>query len=283
MFSAGKKALASFILMLASVLLLRIDGWFGLGLPIGLVLFVLYSFDYAAELDVTGAPTRFQRFARMLLFVPRVIFGLLAVSIGASIALWVLYNTFVKRLPEYSGGYLTFGIAPVLLLYGLAAVRSAFKTKGKPALSTSGSNGYWFTSDLFEIEPGEDHGINSGRYGRQLAAWLKARLEQRGYAVEPILDEDWGRCLVCSREPFLLWVGCGSVDMGPHGPADPRPVVWHCFPVAEIPFFKRIFNKAGAAPAFAKLDADLHAILAAQPGITLVEEPWRGSGVTHGP
>jgi len=65
-------------------------------------------------------------------------------------------------------------------------------------------DGYRFTSDLFEIEPGEDEQINPRRYGRQLASWLKAGLESRGYSVEPVIAEDWGRCLMCSRDPFLL-------------------------------------------------------------------------------
>ena len=70
------------------------------------------------------------------------------------------------------------------------------------------TQGYWFRSTRFEIEPGEDEEINPGIYGKQLAEWLKARLEESGYKVEPIINEDWGRCLMCSREPFSLWVGC---------------------------------------------------------------------------
>lgn len=50
--------------------------------------------------------------------------------------------------------------------------------------------GYWFTSSLFQVEAGEDEDINPGRYGRQLAVWLKKQLEDRGYAVEPIINED---------------------------------------------------------------------------------------------
>jgi hypothetical protein len=65
--------------------------------------------------------------------------------------------------------------------------------------------GYRFTSLLFKIEPGEDEEINPSRYGRQLSIWLKKQLEGRGYSIEPIINEDWGRCLMCSREPFMLW------------------------------------------------------------------------------
>ena len=65
-------------------------------------------------------------------------------------------------------------------------------------------DGYWFTSKLFTVEAGEDEEVNPGRYGRQLATWLKAQLEQRGYGVEPVITEDWGRCLMLSRDPFFV-------------------------------------------------------------------------------
>lgn len=68
-------------------------------------------------------------------------------------------------------------------------------------------DGFWFKSTRFEIEPGEDDEINPRIYGRQLAVWLEEQLEQRGYNVEPVIAEDWGRCLMCSRSPFSLWVG----------------------------------------------------------------------------
>jgi hypothetical protein len=134
-------------------------------------------------------------------------------------------------------------------------------------------DGYWFTSNLFTVEPGEDEEINPGRYGRQLAVWLKAQLEQRGYSVEPVITEDWGRCLMLSRDPFLLWVGCGNVDDSEADGLINGKITWHCFPAAEVPFFKRLFGKPDTSAALSKLDADLHTILSAEPAITLVAEP----------
>jgi hypothetical protein len=120
--------------------------------------------------------------------------------------------------------------------------------------------GYWFKSSNFAIEPGEDEDINPHRYGRQLAVWLKARLEESAYSVEPIINEDWGRCLMCARDPFMLWVGCGNVDIEAM-PADAPPkkedAVWHCFVTAEVFFWKRLFRKIDTAPAVAKLHADI--------------------------
>ena len=137
--------------------------------------------------------------------------------------------------------------------------------------------GYWFKSSKFEIEPGEDEEINPHMYGRQLAVWLRTRLEESGYFVEPIINEDWGRCLMCARDPFMLWVGCGNVTGTGEADDDALPknedVVWHCFVTAEVFFWKRLFRKIDTASAVAKLHADLGRILAAEPQITLVEEP----------
>lgn len=139
-------------------------------------------------------------------------------------------------------------------------------------------NGYWFTSSLFQIEPGEDEEINPGCFGRQLAVWLKKQLEGRGYSVEPIINEDWGRCLMCSRDPFMLWVGCGNAaDPAPFGQAPhERAVVWHCFAAAEVPFWRRLFNplqRADTIATVSKLHRDLGAILADASDIKMVAEP----------
>jgi hypothetical protein len=133
-------------------------------------------------------------------------------------------------------------------------------------------NGYWFTSSMFTIEPGEDEETNPGRYGRRLAIWLKAQLEQRGYSVEAVIAEDWGRCLMVSRDPFLLFVGCGNVD-GLENDASDDTIVWHCFTAAEVPLLKRLFGKLDSTASVSQLSADLHAVLNAEPAITLVEEP----------
>jgi hypothetical protein len=138
--------------------------------------------------------------------------------------------------------------------------------------------GYWFKSSKFEIEPGEDQDINPGIYGRQLAVWLKSRLEESGYRVEDIINEDWGRCLVCQRDSFFLWVGCANVsDFDATQPAADLPskeaITWHCFATAEVPFWKRLFRKIDTGPATSKLNAVLGKILGAEREITLMEQP----------
>ena len=139
------------------------------------------------------------------------------------------------------------------------------------------AQGYWFKSSKFEIEPGEDDEINPGIYGRQLAAWLKSRLEDLGYEVEGVINEDWGRCLMCSRDPFMLWVGCANMtDLSIPVDAPPpakESITWHCFATAELFFWRKLFRRIDSDSAVAKLHADLGAILASEPAITLVKEP----------
>lgn len=139
-------------------------------------------------------------------------------------------------------------------------------------------DGFWFKSTLFDIEPGEDDEVNPRIYGRQLAEWLKQQLESLGYQIEPVIAEDWGRCLMCSRAPFMLWVGCGSdVDDDELGPDAPPPskenIVWYCFPMAEVPIWRRIFRKPNTAPSVEKLSNDLAEILQREPSVTLVPRP----------
>ena len=55
--------------------------------------------------------------------------GLCSIIIGASIIVWVLYNIFIERLPEYSGPRTIcggFGIGPSLCAYGMYLLRLAF-------------------------------------------------------------------------------------------------------------------------------------------------------------
>lgn len=137
--------------------------------------------------------------------------------------------------------------------------------------------GYRFTSDLFDIEEGEDEEVNPRMYGRQLAIWLRERLVQRGRRIDFVCAEDWGRCIMCTNNDFILWVGVGNqTDYESAKPGDPPPlkteVIWHCFVVAEVPFWKRLFQKPNTSAAVAELDADLQAILESEPRILLEPE-----------
>jgi hypothetical protein len=138
------------------------------------------------------------------------------------------------------------------------------------------ADGYWFKSSKFEIEPGEDNEINPGVYGRQLAVWLSEQFGGLGYDVE-LINEDWGRCIMCAREPAWLWVGCANVAVDyPNVPAEPpkkEEIIWHCFVICEVPIWKRLFRRVDTQPIRTKLAEQLLIILKSEPQITLVDEP----------
>lgn len=36
---------------------------------------------------------------------------------GLAIIGWVIYNSLIRRLPEYTGGFLTFGLGPIMVFF----------------------------------------------------------------------------------------------------------------------------------------------------------------------
>jgi hypothetical protein len=106
---------------------------------------------------------------------------------------------------------------------------------------------------------------------------MKQKLEAGGYPVERIINEDWGRCLMCQRAPFGLWVGVGSVEdeQRVDGTIPTKDaVVWHCFAVTEGGLRMRVFGKKNEIEATrAKLDATLQSILRTEPAILIVPAP----------
>jgi hypothetical protein len=93
-----------------------------LGMPISVVLYL----DYLRAQSQTPERADSNAFGSLLLRLPAVLFGSLSILIGATIILWVLYNTFISRLPQYTGPSLFagFGIGPALIAFGLKLVRT---------------------------------------------------------------------------------------------------------------------------------------------------------------
>jgi hypothetical protein len=63
---------------------------------------------------------------RIVIACFKLMFALLALLIGSSMILWVLYNEFINRLPEYERPPFAgiFGIAPAMIIIGLYWARS---------------------------------------------------------------------------------------------------------------------------------------------------------------
>ena len=142
---------------------------------------------------------------------------------------------------------------------------------------------YWFKSPLFKVEAEEDKNTNPFCYGRELANWIRCKLNDLGYSIEEVIEEDWGFCVMCQREPYSLWVGCGNMRSDFYekvNPADhegfipdPDDLVWYCFPTADIPFLKRFFGKVASTDGLEKLNSELKIILSNEKEITFVDKP----------
>ena len=137
---------------------------------------------------------------------------------------------------------------------------------------------YWFTSDLFQIEPGEDEETNPRMYGKNLASWVRQKLVEIGYAPEEVIPEDYGWLVLCSRDPYTLGVVCVSFkDYETAQPGDHPPphdeVKWCCGILVEVPLFKRLFGKVDSTDGLQKLDSQLRSIFEAESRITLIEAP----------
>ena len=64
--------------------------------------------------------------------VPQALLGITSIGFGIAIIGWVLYNSLIERSSEYSGGFFTLGIAPMLIAAGAFWVALAFK-RDRPA------------------------------------------------------------------------------------------------------------------------------------------------------
>lgn len=124
-----------------------------------------------------------------------------------------------------------------------------------------------FRSSAFAVEAGEDGETNPGIYGRSLANWIVRQLEGRGVRVEGTIAEDFGRCVVVKRKPFLLWIGCASVD-GRHDR-------WRLFIALERGLIGRLLGGQGAERALEHLRGHFRAMVWEVPGISDIE--WEGA------
>ena len=100
-------------------------GFIFVGIP--LLIVTIGDFAYACRMNPSNP--RLLTIIGFILGVPQALFAILTILIGLMIAGWVLYNTFIERQPEYTGGLLTFGMAPMMLLVGAAWLRGVFMRK----------------------------------------------------------------------------------------------------------------------------------------------------------
>jgi hypothetical protein len=144
-----------------------------------------------------------------------------------------------------------------------------------------------FRSDLFQVDPREDEETNPFCYGRSLAEWVRIKFQDLGYKPEPVIAEDWGWCVMLSREPFMLWVGCGNdrsefySKITPEDKASFAPdgleIEWSCLVGTDIPiwtsfFWKKLFGRASTEKQVRVVTDQLRTMLINEPRIHVSDE-----------
>lgn len=87
--------------------------------------------DVARTLSEVRARSFGGRCLRVFMCGPQALLGLVTLLIGLVIMGWVLYNSCVERLPQYRGGFLTFGVSTAFVAAGWTWLREAF-SRGEP-------------------------------------------------------------------------------------------------------------------------------------------------------
>jgi hypothetical protein len=214
------KLLIALALIPASLPLMALSGWFGLGVPVGLVLSILWGIDYAAELRERPALAWPQRLAMLVLSSLQALFALLVLACGLAILAWVGWNLLVERQPAFEWRASSLALPFVMVLIGAGWLWQTFthrqRRAGEPPRVLH------FHSDLFPALPHEDEFLNPGILGRALADWITERLRGGPFEVRERVDEDFGWCLEVRPPPRLLWVGVsGACDLAwPDGGLD---------------------------------------------------------------
>lgn len=129
---SGRKFGLALALLALSVPLMLVNGWFALGIPIGLVLAILWWFDFTAELRASPPAGRLGRALVVLAGLPQALFGLACLLTGLAISAWLLWNLLVRREEQFQfksvgGLFLVAG----LVMFGLGWMRSAFGKGGR--------------------------------------------------------------------------------------------------------------------------------------------------------
>ena len=143
---------------------------------------------------------------------------------------------------------------------------------------------FWFQSEQFQIQEGEEELTNPGCLGKSLAEWLVEELAKSGYQTE-LIAEDWGWCVMCERGDYLLWVGCCNAQPEDiqkdtlKGYSDSGEIVWNVNVSVEIPFYhivaklKNLTGLLDIQQPRLQLAEEVRKILEANNNLRFCEEP----------
>jgi hypothetical protein len=126
-----------------------------------------------------------------------------------------------------------------------------------------------FESDAFPVTEGEDSATNPGVYGKALADWLSAKLNERGTGAKAPFAEDWGWCVEIAGHPHPTGLACTSEAEEGMSPS------WRVYAFVDLGLLVRFGGgKEAAQRTVDDLTAQVKEILSTAPSISklLIDE-----------
>lgn len=116
------------------------------------------------------------------------------------------------------------------------------------------------TTTAFKTEAAEDEETSPGRYGRAFAQFIADQLRARGEAVEAVIPEDFGWCVLLSHKPAKRFICCGNRE----GCVNE----WMAFAVVETGLVSRLFGSVNIDAETDRLSRMIADIVREAPGVT---------------
>jgi hypothetical protein len=126
-----------------------------------------------------------------------------------------------------------------------------------------------FKSSAFPKYPNEDDEIlNTDRWGKRLAEFIRDGLPLHGVQTTDIFCEDWGWLVKIHNDTCSVFVACGAMDQEMDEHAGNPTIDFSASVFAELSFFKRLFTRIDTKPALQQTTAALLSLLESSPEIT---------------
>ena len=120
-----------------------------------------------------------------------------------------------------------------------------------------------FRSTAFPPYEAESEEVNPGRFGKRLAEYLSAALQERGEHVGELFPEDWGWVVPIENAAFNLWIGVGNYEEYADG--------FLCFIEPHQGFVRKLWKKIPARERIEVLQRRIDEALKSHPEVREVK------------
>jgi hypothetical protein len=121
---------------------------------------------------------------------------------------------------------------------------------------------------LFPPEHEGDKEYGNGKPGSQLAAWIRNKLDERGYQCADIIQEDYGWGFYISDQNLDIWVTVGLMDEQVNNTPQWGIFAEHNAPFKPVQWIKKREGKIAAA----NILSALKAVIASESNIAIAAE-----------